>query len=99
MVRPRLITDDQVHRVIILYADDVAIKEIMRQTNIKSEQTVYRILDANGISRRPKKRCSIKRTISFEDDVEMDILEHSDNVSAFICECIRKARLYDAIVK
>lgn len=98
MGRPE-ITDEQVRRVIILYADGTSISEISRITGVRSSQTIYRILDANDIPRRPKKRCPVKMTISFEDDVEIDILEHAGNVSAFVCECIRKARRYDEMNK
>lgn len=97
MARPRSISIKQIVSLLSLYADDVPIKEIMKRTGIRSEQTVYRILDENGIKRRLRKRCPIKMTISFEDDVKTDILEHSSNVSAFVCECIRKAREYDKV--
>lgn len=92
MVRPRSITDEQIVSLLILYADNVPIKEIMKRTGIKSEQSIYRLLDEKNIPRKPRKRCPLKLTVSFEDDVEQDILEHRDNVSAFVCECIRKAR-------
>lgn len=99
MARPRSITENQIASLLILYAADTPIKEIMRLTGIKSEQTIYRLLDANDISRRPKKRCPIKMTISFQDDVELDILENAGNVSTFVCECIRKARRFDKMNK
>lgn len=99
MARPRSITSEQISSLLILYADDVPIKEIMRRTGIKSEQTIYRLLDENEIKRKPKKRCPMKLTILIEDDVEIDILECPGNVSAFICECIRKAKEYDKIMK
>lgn len=98
MGRPRNISAEQISLMLILYATDVPIKEIMARTGIKSEQTIYRLLDENNIKRKPKKRCPIKRCVSFEEDVELDVLEHTDNVSAFVCECIRKARKYDKIV-
>lgn len=98
MGRPRNISAEQISSMLILYATDVPIKEIMARTGIKSEQTIYRLLDENNIKRKPKKRCPIKRCVSFEEDVELDVLEHTDNVSAFVCECIRKARKYDKIV-
>lgn len=99
MARPRSITAEQISSLLILYADDVPIKEIMRLTGIKSEQTIYRLLDENQVKRKPKKRCPMKLTISVEDDVEMDILECKRNVSAFVCDCIRKAKEYDKITK
>lgn len=89
---------EQITEILILYADNIPIKEIMKRTGVKSEQTLYAILDENNVKRKPKKRCPIKRCVSFEEDVEMDILEHADNVSAFVCECIRKARKYDKII-
>ena len=92
MARPRSISEKQIALLLELYADDTPIKEIIRRTDIKSEQTIYRLLDANRVPRKPKKRCPLKMTVSFEDDVEMDVLEHKENVSAFVCECIRKAR-------
>ena len=54
MARRRSITLDQESRVLSLYKVGMAIKEIMKETDIKSEQTIYRILDSNGVSRRPK---------------------------------------------
>lgn len=45
MVRPRSITDEQIVSLLILYADNVPIKEIMKRTGIKSEQSIYRLLD------------------------------------------------------
>lgn len=98
MVRRRSTTPEQVASLLILYAENVPIKEIMRRTGIKSEQTLYSVLDDNNIKRKPKKRCPLKQCVSFEDDVEMDVLEHKANVSAFVCECIRKAREYDKLV-
>lgn len=56
MARRRCITLDQESRVLSLYKDGMAIKEIMGKTDIRSEQTIYRILDSNGVPRRPKVR-------------------------------------------
>lgn len=56
MARRRSITLDQESRVLSLYKAGMAIKEIMKETDIKSEQTIYRILDSNGVPRRPKVR-------------------------------------------
>lgn len=90
---------DQIAEILILYADNIPIKEIMRRTGVKSEQTLYSILDDNNVKRKPKKRCPIKRCVSFEEDVELDVLEHTDNVSSFVCECIRKAKKYDELTE
>lgn len=40
--------------MIQLYLLGKKIKEIMNLTGIKSEQTIYRLLDENNIPRRPK---------------------------------------------
>lgn len=92
MARPKSITNEQISLLVSLYKEGTSIKEIMTRTGIKSEQTIYRLLDDNKVSRRPKKRCPLAMTISFEEDVVEDIQTHEGNVSAFICECIRKAR-------
>ena len=48
MARRRSITLDQESRVLSLYKDGIAIREIIRETGVRSEQTIYRILDYNG---------------------------------------------------
>ena len=67
----------------------------MKRTGIKSEQTIYRFLDKEKIPRKPKKKCPLKCTISFEEDVIDDVLLHKGNISTFVCECIRKAMKAD----
>lgn len=44
----------------------LTIKQIMAETGIRSEQTVYRILDAANIPRRPNRATVLKKTISFD---------------------------------
>ena len=52
-----------------LYKDGMAIKEIMKDTEIKSEQTIYRILDSNGVPRRPKVNDVKRILVMIEEDV------------------------------
>lgn len=54
MARGRILTIEQEEQVVVLYKQEFEIKEIMRRTGIKSEQTIYRILDRSNIPRRPK---------------------------------------------
>ena len=69
MARRRSITLDQESRVLSLYKDGMAIKEIMKDTEIKSEQTIYRILDSNGVPRRPKVNGVKRILVMIEEDV------------------------------
>lgn len=88
MPRGRTITIEQEDKVIDLYQKNVAIKEIMRITGIKSEQTIYRLLDENEVPRRPKVRCVAKVLVSLEEDVAQ-ILEKQTNISYYINESVR----------
>lgn len=82
------ITLDQESRVLSLYKAGMAIKEIMKETNIKSEQTIYRILDSNGVPRRPKVRGVRKIFVTIEEDVAA-ILNKEQSVSLYVNEAIR----------
>jgi hypothetical protein len=66
----------------------MAIKEIMKETDIKSEQTIYRILDSNDVPRRPKVRDVRKIFVTIEEDVA-DILDKEQSVSLYVNEAIR----------
>ncbi len=88
MPRGRSITIEQEDKVVALYQKNIAIKEIMRLTGIKSEQTIYRLLDENEIPRRPKVRCAAKVLVSLEEDVAQ-ILEKQTNISYYVNEAVR----------
>lgn len=88
MARRRSITLDQESRVLSLYKDGMAIKEIMKETDIKSEQTIYRILDSNDVPRRPKVRDVRKIFVTIEEDVAA-ILDKEQSVSLYVNEAIR----------
>lgn len=88
MARRRSITLDQESRVLSLYKDGMAIKEIIRETGVRSEQTIYRILDSNGVPRRPKVRGVRKIFVTIEEDVA-SILDKEQSVSLYVNEAIR----------
>ena len=69
MARRRSITLDQESRVLSLYKVRNANKEIKKETDIKSEQTIYRILDSNGVSRRPKVNGVKRILVMIEEDM------------------------------
>lgn len=60
----------------------------MKETDIKSEQTIYRILDSNGVPRRPKVRGVRKIFVTIEEDVAT-ILDKEQSVSLYVNEAIR----------
>lgn len=88
MARGRSITLDQESRVLSLYKDGMAIKEIIRETGVRSEQTIYRILDSNDVPRRPKVRGVRKVFVTIEEDVAA-ILDKEQSVSLYVNEAIR----------
>lgn len=67
------------------------IKEIMSITGIRSEQTIYRILDAAGIPRRPTRSTVMKATISFDKET-VDIINAANpkNLSEWVCNKIKE---------
>ena len=66
------------------------IKQIMQETGIRSEQTVYRVLDAAGIPRRPNRRIALRATISFDEEAAKIISEvNPKNLSEWVCELVK----------
>ena len=91
MARPRCITQGQTEAVIRLYrAQKLTIKQIMDETGVKSEQTIYRILDENDIPRLQQRETVRKASISFDADT-WGIIERKapKNLSKFICDLIK----------
>ncbi len=88
MARRRSITLDQESRVLSLYKQGIAIKEIIKETGVRSEQTIYRILDSNDVPRRPKVRGVRKIFVTIEEDVAA-ILDKEQSVSLYVNEAIR----------
>lgn len=67
------------------------IKQIMQETGIRSEQTVYRVLDAAGIPRRPNRRIALRATISFDEEAAKIINEvNPKNMSEWVCDIVKK---------
>lgn len=60
-------------------------------TGIRSEQTIYRILDAAGVPRRPTRETAMKATISF-DKQTFEIIDkvRPKNLSEWICNLIKE---------
>lgn len=88
-----MIRQPQKDECIRLYQEDVlTIKEIMEETGIRSEQTVYRILDAAGIPRRPSRSTEWRAAISFDKETS-DIIDEvrPRNLSAWVCRMIKEA--------
>lgn len=89
MPRGRTITIEQEQYVLALYnKGGVGIKDIMKLTNIKSEQTIYRLLDQNRVPRRPKLNGVAKIFVTIEEDVRL-ILKQQSNISLYINNAIR----------
>lgn len=85
-MRPKSISLDQEKQMIQLYLSGKKIKEIMTITGIKSEQTIYRLLDENNIPRRPK--IELKK-VSFAATKEvLSILQDKEDISMFINNAI-----------
>lgn len=88
MGRGRSKTPYQENQVVSLYKQDKSIKEIMRETGIKSENTIYSILDANNVPRRSTLKAIRKTFYNIEDDV-ISILKGQSNMSRYVNEAIR----------
>ena len=87
-----MITEEQKKKCADLYkAGRYTIKEIMSISGIRSEQTVYRILDSLGIPRRPSRVTAMKTTISMDEETAGIVKElKPKNLSEWICGLIKK---------
>ena len=87
-----MIREFQKKECIRLYEEGVlTIKEIMAETGIRSEQTIYRILDAAGIPRRPARPTEWRAAISFDKET-VEIIDdiRPRNLSAWVCKIIKE---------
>lgn len=87
-----MINQEQKEECIRLYREGIlTIKGIMSKTGIRSEQTIYRILNAAGVPRRPVRPTEWRTTISF-DSQTYNIIEKlkPKNVSEWICNLIKE---------
>lgn len=86
-----MITEKQKSMCLQLYKEgNVSIKEILRQTGIGSEQSVYRIVDEAGLPRQ-RRNSARKASISFDEDTWAIIERHQPRkLSQFVCDSIKK---------
>lgn len=86
-----MITEQQRQQCITLYKQgECSIKEIMKQTDIGSSQSVYRILSKAGVTlQRPNE--THRASITFDEDA-WRIIERKQprNLSKFVCKAIKK---------
>lgn len=88
-----MIKEYQKKECVRLYIEGIlTIKEIMAETGIRSEQTIYRILDSAGIPRRPDRKTEWRAAISFDKETS-DIIDEvrPRNLSAWVCKMIKEA--------
>lgn len=89
MPKGKLTTPYQEKQVIALYQqDDIPVNEILKLTGIGSPSTLYRILDAHHIPRKPKMETGNTKTFYIEEDV-LSILKDQPDTSQYLNEAIR----------
>ena len=93
MARGRSITKAQEMQVIALYLRGISIKDILKETGINSEQTVYSVLDEHSVERRKIKGAG-KILVTLEEDTNK-IVSGKYNKSAFINESIKYYSQYE----
>ena len=83
-------TDDVREKCARLYKQGLPIKDIMRQTGLRSTQTVYRILREGKIpARNTDKKGGKIITVSLDKEaVRIIKLKKPRNLSNFVCEAI-----------
>lgn len=69
-------------------AEHFVLRLISLLLSSKSEQTIYRILDSNGVPRRPKVNGVKRILVMIEEDVAA-ILDKEQSVSLYVNEAIR----------
>ena len=86
------ITDIQKDKVISLYISQKhTIKKIMQLTGVRSEQTIYAILDEAHISRFKTRK--VVKKISVGVDAELNEIiekENPKNIAEFVCNMAKK---------
>lgn len=87
MPRGKTITLEQESIIADLYKKGITIKEIMLQTGVRSQQTIYRTLDDNKIPRRFKLN-GVPKSFYIEEDV-IDILKKQSNTSQYVNNAVR----------
>uniref|UniRef100_A0AB33JE40 Helix-turn-helix domain-containing protein n=1 Tax=Prevotella sp. GTC17262 TaxID=3236797 RepID=A0AB33JE40_9BACT len=86
-----MISIEQEENVVLLYKENKhTIKQIMSLTGVRSEQTIYRILNSRGIPRQAVRKPTRRITVclDFESDKIIQKL-NPKNLSEFVCEAIK----------
>lgn len=86
------ITQEQKTEIIKLYQGQKhTLKQILKKTGIRSEQTIYRILEKEGISLKGK-RTIVKRVTITLDKKAWELIKQTKpkNLSKWVCEMIEK---------
>lgn len=84
----RRTSSDKKELVVQLYNQGLTIDDIIEQSGVKSEQTIYQILNEKGIPRRVKLDTAKRFTVSLEEDTAK-IISDEKSPSLFINEAIR----------
>ena len=81
--------DEKVREAVILYKGGAKLKDIKSRTGVFAS-TMYANMRRMGLRKRTKN--ILKKNISIDEDVQKIIeKENPDNLSAWICEKIKKA--------
>lgn len=95
-MRGNKITLEQIEEVVRLYmSKKYSIKEILVQTGVRSEQTIYRILDGRNDIERMRRKSPVKKiSITLDEDTNKIIDKtNPKNLSEWVCSCIKKATI------
>lgn len=85
----KLIIDEKLQEAISLYQSGAKLEEIKERTGVFAS-TMYANMRRMGLRKRTKN--ILKKNISIDEDVQKIIeKENPDNLSAWICEKIKKA--------
>ena len=86
-----MIKDYQKQQAIALYQKGTySIKSILAMTGIRSEQTLYRILDDARIPRQKRKVVARKISVTLDEKTAAILdAKYPQNISEFICQAIQ----------
>ena len=94
-----LITEEQEEEVVRLYrSQKYKIKDIMKMSGVRSEQTIYRILDGADVPRLKSKAPARKLSVTIDDEI-LTLIEQDNpiNLSKWICEKIKEGYRHKTI--
>lgn len=87
-----MISIEQEQEVIRLYRGRKhSIKQIMAQTGVRSEQTIYRILSANNVPKLKMRKPTRRISVGLDEEAEGIIRKaRPRNLSEFVSEMIKR---------